>query len=321
MNIAIQISPEAKAAYYQSYVEVARKELLFLFGAIPHEYVCIGTMDFFHVEVKEEQYPFLLRLSFAQGLFSIHGKSLTPLPCTFPFQLHANFVFGNKYRGKTNERLTQLLLNVGLAHCTNEDRVQKNILDPMCGRGTTLLWAMRYGMNGYGVEKDPKAMTDIRRNIKKWTKLHRQKHSFKEGFLGVKPNKRKEGVCIEFCAEGSLMKAVHGDSRSVRRLFRSQPIDLIISDIPYGVQHISSGGTRNPIQIIDESISSWDEVLCTGGVIVLSFNRNLPKRKSLLEVFARKGYRDVDFSIPHRMSESIVRDVVIFERIQAKKSI
>ena len=321
MNIAIQISPEVKSAYYQSYVEVARQELLYVFGTIPHEYICIGTVEFFHVDVTEENYPLLLRLSFAQGLFSIEGDSLIPLPVAFPFRLHADFVFGNKYRGKTNERLTQLLLNVGLASCTNEDRAQKSVLDPMCGRGTTLLWAMRYGLNGYGVEIDPKAMADMRRNIKKWTKIHRQKHSFKEGFLGVKPNKRKEGVCIEFCAEETLLKAVHGDSRSVRRLFRNESFDLIISDIPYGVQHVSSRGTRNPIQIIEESISSWDEVLCEGGVIVLSFNRNLPKKKVLVEAFAQRGFRDVGFSIPHRMSESIVRDVVIFERIQAKKSI
>jgi SAM-dependent methyltransferase len=317
MNIAIQISPEAKAAYFQSYVEVAEQELSYVFGAIPYEHVCIGTVEFFYVQVTEEQHPLLLKLSFAQGLFVIEGDSLRPLSVQYPFRLHADFVFGNKYRGKTNERLTQLLLNVGLASCTNEDRIHKRVLDPMCGRGTTLLWAMRYGLDGYGIDIDPKAMEDIRRNIKKWTKIHRQKHSLKQGFLGVKPNKKKEGVCIEFRAEDSLLKSVHGDSRSVRRLFKKESFDLIISDIPYGVQHVSSKGTRNPIQTIEESIPSWNEVLCTGGVIVLSFNRNHPKRKVLVEAFVQHGFRDVGFSIPHRMSESIVRDVVIFERAES----
>ena len=66
---------------------------------------------------------------------------------------------------------------------------------------------MRYGMDGYGIEVDTKAIEDIRRNLKKWTKLHRQKHKMKEGFVG-KSNRQGKGKFLSFVAEDQIMKVV-----------------------------------------------------------------------------------------------------------------
>ena len=157
-------------------------------------------------------------------------------------------------------------------------------------------------------------MDDIQRNLKKWTKIHRQKHSLRQSFLGVKPNKKKQGVCIDFLAENSSLKAVHGDCRAIRNVFKEKLFSLIITDIPYGVQHHVGKGTRNPLTLLREAIPVWKESLQQGGAMVISFNRNLPRRNALLEVCASAGLEIVDFSIPHRMSESIVRDVVICKK-------
>lgn len=312
MKIAIQISPQSKSAYFQSYIDVAQKELAYLFEDLSCEYVCIGTLEFFFVHIDKNKLPDLFRLSFVQGLYVVNGEHLTPLAVFPNFLLHEDFVFGSKYRGKTNETLTQLLLNVGLATIQgNIPLSTTTILDPMCGRGTSLLWSLRYGIPSFGLEVDPKAMEDIQRNLKKWTKIHRQKHSLRQSFLGVKPNKKKQGVCIDFQAENTTLKAVHGDCRSIQKVFKERTFSLIITDIPYGVQHHVGKGTRNPRMLLQEAIPIWKQSLQKGGAMVISFNRNLPKRKEIIEICSSAGLDIVDFSVPHRMSESIVRDVVI----------
>ena len=123
---------------------------------------------------------------------------MTPLPILPNFALHEDFVLAVNI--EENQRDTYaLLLNVGLATIQNDIPLSTTtILDPMCGRGTSLLWSLRYGVPSFGLEVDPKAMEDIQRNLKKWTKIHRQKHSLRQSFLGVKPNKKKQGVCIDF---------------------------------------------------------------------------------------------------------------------------
>ena len=315
MKIAIQISPQSKSAYFQSYIDVAQKELAYLFEGLSCEYVCIGTLEFFFVHIDKDKLPDLLRLSFVQGVYAVNGEYLTPLAVFPNYRLHEDFVFGSKYRGKTNETLTQLLINVGLATIRNDIPLSETtVFDPMCGRGTSLLWAMRYGIQSFGLEVDLKAMEDIQRNLKKWTKIHRQKHSLRQSFLGVKPNKKKEGICIDFQADNTAIKAVQGDCRSVRKVFKERMFSLIITDIPYGVQHHVGKGTRNSLSVLRESIPIWKQSLQKKGAMVISFNRNLPKRNDLIEVCSSAGLSIVDFSIPHRMSESIVRDVVICKK-------
>ena len=312
MNIAVQISPHAKSAYFQSYREVAEKELHYVLGDVPCTYTCVGPLEFFYLSMEEDKYSDLLRLSFALGVYRIDGDALVPLAYHPGFSLHEDFVFGSKYRGKTNERLTQLLINIGLATIGDSIHLDElSILDPMCGRGTSLLWAMRYGISSFGVDIDPRGMDDIQRNIKKWCKIHRQKHTLRQGFLGVKPNKKKQGVCIDFQAENTSLKAVHGDCRHIRRIFKEKKFSLILSDIPYGVQHQTGRGTRNSLSLLQESIPVWKQSLMTDGAMVISFNRNIPKRKAVLEVCRSHNLKVIDFSIPHRMSESIVRDIVV----------
>lgn len=168
-TFAIQISPGAKSAYFKDYIDVAQQELRFVFKDLDFQHQRIGPLDFFLVKAQEDQLPKLARLSFVQGCYRIHNNHLEPLAQEGEFHLHEDFVFGSKYKGKTSETLTQLLINVGLAAIGNPAAKKVKLLDPMCGRGTTLFWAARYGMKAKGIEQDPKALDDIRRNFKKWT--------------------------------------------------------------------------------------------------------------------------------------------------------
>mgnify|MGYP001150896126 CR=1 FL=1 len=309
-KIAVQISPEAKAAYFSDYIRVAQQELVEVIGDIPYKLINKGALDFFEMELNESALNKILNLSFVQGVYAVEGELLLPLDIAADFPLHDDFIFGSKFKGKTNERLTQLLINVGLAAISADPKQGVSLLDPMCGRATTLLWAMQYGIKARGIEQDPKALDDIQRNLKKWSKLHRQKHKMSEGFVG---GSKKNGKFLDFNAANTSMRVVTGDARIADQIFKKEKFDLLVSDLPYGVQHFTTEKTRNPLSVIEQSIASWKNCLKKRGAIVLAFNSNNPKRDALVNTFENSGFLTQSFSAPHRMSESIVRDVVIFK--------
>ena len=48
--------------------------------------------------------------------------------------------------------------------------------------------------------------------------------------------------------------------------------------------------------------------------MVLAFNSYIPKRNELIAAFTDHAMQPLAFSAPHRMSESIVRDVVLLKK-------
>ncbi len=313
-SLALLISPRAKSAFFNDYIDVAKAELAWLIGTQTITYKKIAQMDFLEIEAPGELLPGLVSLSFVYGIFEHQNDRLVPLPIEASFQLHEDFVFGAKFSGKTNEMLTQMLINVGL-HCIDYRSISDvKLLDPMCGRATTLLWAMRYGMKSKGIEQEGKALAAIRQNVKKWCKVHRQKHQFKEGFAG-KANARDKGKFIDFEANTVSMRIIAGDSTEACSLLKSEKFHLLVSDLPYGVQHFTTSKTRNPLAVLKACAHDWSESLKPDGVMVLAFNRYIPKREELIAAFTEHRMEALEFSAPHRMSESIVRDVVVLKRL------
>ncbi|RKF15702.1 hypothetical protein DBZ36_15080 [Alginatibacterium sediminis] len=313
MFYSVLISPQAKSAYFHEYQSVALKELSLVLGTQSFEIKTVAGMDFIEIDCKASDCEAIARLSFVLGIFERTDKGLIPLDCESKFLLHPDFVFGSKFKGKTNEHLTQLLLNLAL-HYVQPIKGQKlKLLDPMCGRATTLLWALRYGLEARGIEQDERAIEDVKRNLKKWTKLHRQKHQFKDGFIG-KANKQGKGQFLDFKLETCGFRMIQGDAREASNIIKNEKFNIIASDLPYGVQHFTTDKTRNPLAVLEQCAQAWVSMLQPGGVIVLAFNRYIPKRNELLACFERHGVRALDFSAEHRMSESIVRDIVVLQK-------
>ena len=125
------ISPVANGAYFNETIEIAQKEFYQCIGEYQTELKSIGGMHFLHTQLPAEKLTHLVRLSFVQGVFSYEQGVLIPLELDAAFKLHSDFVFGSKYKGKTNELLTQLLLNVGLSYCSEKDMkcnpIQENL--------------------------------------------------------------------------------------------------------------------------------------------------------------------------------------------------
>lgn len=312
-RLAILISPLAKGAYFSGLIDVSKAELSWVAGIDESEHLKLGDMDFLVVEASLNALPQLVRLSFVLGIFEVVGDSFIPLTQDSQFLLHEDFVFGSKYKGKTNETLTQLLINVGLASLENNEPESVKLLDPMCGRGTSLLWALRYGINCKGLEQDPKSVSEFRSGVKKWCKLHRQKHRLTEGFIGP-ANKQSIGKFYNFEINDNSVRAVIGDSRDANEYFKSEKFNLVVCDLPYGIQYLTPKNTRNPLDVIADCAHAWVQCLRKDGVMVLAFNSYMPKRSQLASLFIDQGLIDLEFSASHRMSESIVRDVLVMRK-------
>jgi len=151
MTYSLLISPEARSAYFADYLSVAETELAACCPDAAPVHRTAGGMDFLDVEGGDPQA--FARLSFVQGVFERQGEALIALECAPDWALHRDFIFGSKFKGKTNERLTQMLINLGLA-AIGKPACETTLLDPMCGRATTLLWAMTQDRNRLSDQKE-----------------------------------------------------------------------------------------------------------------------------------------------------------------------
>jgi DNA modification methylase len=312
-TISILISPEIKAAYFKEFIDCAEVEFK---SCLPHleiERINHGPLHFFKSVMSEEDLKNISKLSFFQGAFEESENGLIPLSTSPEFKLHDNFIFASKFKGKTNERFTQLMLNIGLSTLENKNDIK--VLDPMCGRATTLLWAMRYGLNAKGVEIDPRALMDINQIVKKWSKVCEINSHCKEGSVGKK-TKTGVGKFLEFHCQQNNLKVITGDSTECTKLLSSEKFDLLISDIPYGVQHRTNGGSKNPLETLDLCLKEWKKCLKPNGSIVIGYNSNNPKRNDFIDTAKKYNLIALSTTLPHRMSESIVRDILILKNAQ-----
>jgi hypothetical protein len=309
---AVLISPRAEAAFFAQAREVAQAELAGVEGLGAAQLRQHGPLQFLELEAPPERLQELARLACIQGIFEPDGDLMRPLDAGPEFQLHPDFVWGEKYRGKTNETLTQLLINLAL-QTTGKHAEDCTLLDPMCGRATSLLWAMRYGMRAVGVDQDGTIHRDLNRSLKKWTKLHRQSHKIQEGWIN-RTNKRGTGKSFDFTAGGPSMRVVIGDTADTHDLTLRKPFDLLVTDLPYGIEHRAGRDTRSPLEVIEAAAPAWAKALAPGGAMAIAFNANLPKRAALLGAFDGLGLNEVARPVAHRMSESILRDVLILQK-------
>jgi hypothetical protein len=313
MKLKLLLSPLTQGAYFADAVQVARAEYLAHYPDREIEAEQVASLVFLNVDAEAEDFEQLARLSFVQAIFRERGGALAVVDQEPGFDLPEQMVWGVKYQGKTNELVTQLAINVGLTFCDTNDDSTPSVLDPMAGRGTTLLWALRYGFDARGIELEPKALAGLQQHVKKQTKLHRIKHKQIQGSVG-KFNRKDHGRFLQYQFGDRTLRLTTGDGREADDLLQRQRFHLIVSDLPYGVQHTAPGGTRNPLRTIEECAPIWCDCLRPGGAMVLIFNAYQPRRAELVRPFVESGLQLQEFAAPHRMSESIVRDLVVFTK-------
>jgi SAM-dependent methyltransferase len=235
-----------------------------------------------------------------------------------------------KYQGKTNELFTKLLLNVTvLASCSAErmltDRLR--VLDPLCGRGTTLNQVLMYGWHASGVDRDAKDFDAYAAFLPRWLKDKRLKHTATSAKLrrdGQSLGRRLDvelATSKEAWAAGDTitLSVALADTRVTAEIFRAASVDAVVTDAPYGVQHGSHGGDdslhRRPLVLLAEALPGWVHVLRSGGAVGIAVNTRTCPRDEALALLADAGLEPRDDpayrGFEHRVDRAIVRDVVV----------
>lgn len=310
MAVKLLVDPRAQGAFFADTLAVAQAEVT---SGWPEAQITVdaqSSLRFLDVDLPAHAAPALLRRAVVQGVFVSTSSGLSVVDADPGFGLPAGLVWATKYRGKTHELATQLALNLALDACTLPSPT--SLLDPMAGRGTTLLWAARYGLHALGVEQDDKAREDFERSVKRQTKLLRIKHKTEKGSLGPKRRDHAGRFLTFRFAQGSACLAT-GDTRHLDKRVGTRQFDLLVSDLPYGVQ-FTGGRQRSPVDTLRAAMPLWAAALRPGGGMALLFNRLQPTREHLEKIVADAGLEVISTSVAHRMSESIWRDALVARR-------
>ncbi|MGL4654681.1 MAG: TRM11 family SAM-dependent methyltransferase [Sarcina sp.] len=233
-----------------------------------------------------------------------------------------------KYNGKTNEQFTRLMVNLAVSACETKTPVLK-LLDPMCGKGTTLYEGLIRGFDVTGVEIDEKYVNEIETFIVRFMKTGKYKHRIQTAKIPG-PNGKKMANSFTLTAavdkadflkgDFQTLQLYGADTRKTDLILKKKSCDIIVSDLPYGVQHGSKNqGTsnmdRSPLWLLQVALPAWHTALKTKGSIVLSFNEFTMKREDLATLMEEKGFRVLDeepyINYLHRVDQSINRNLIV----------
>ena len=111
------------------------------------------------------------------ALFERDDERLTPVELPRRDRFDDDLLTILKYSGKTNEVFTKLLLNVTVWSGAEVGGRPLKVLDPMCGRGTTLNQVLMNGWHALGLDLDERDFDAYAAFLRSWLTTKRLKHS------------------------------------------------------------------------------------------------------------------------------------------------
>lgn len=343
---AILSNPGHNRVYFESSKKLSLCELTFALNKIScdcfdvcEEYIS----DIFYitfkskVDINENDIYILSKLSFTYAIFEIISQNekllFSPITKTNYEFLETDLSTILKYSGKTNELFTKLMINIGVFSLENTNSDLK-LLDPIAGKGTTLYEGLIQGINSYGIEINEPTLLDSYNFMKKYLENKKLKHTInKEKVSGENKNfkaikhvfnifKTKDNLKNKFFKQ---LELVYGNSIYADKIFKKNFFDLIIGDLPYGIQHSNKNiksektNTRNSEFLLTSALPAWSKVLKTNGIFVMSFNSFVMKKnifKKLLEENNFKVFSDPVYNtFEHRVDQAIKRDIIIAKKL------
>lgn len=336
LSYAILYYPSHNRVYFNSSIEMAESELsLIAFDCnIIESSITQTTINGLGVLVFSTHHPLsdtaickLYARSFCYALFEVIDESLLkPIKKLTTPRFDDDFTSILKYPGKTNEVFTQLLTNVALAACQTNTKDMPYVLDPVCGRGTTLLTLLSRGISCAGVDIDKRSIHAFDVFLKRYLREHRWKHTITHSGTTLPNNEKADYYLYQmgenksvFQSKNALnLKLIRGNTRFTNRYFKKQSFDMIVGDLPYGIFHGNTtpkGVMRNPKSLLAAALPAWVSVLKPNGVVALSWNTHLLSREDAEWLFEDNGltlfceYPYTNFE--HVVDQSITRDIIV----------
>jgi len=262
--------------------------------------------------------PGLGRLSGLFAAYELVGELLAPVEVPRASTHDDDLVTIQRYAGKTNESFTKLLLNVTAAAAHREPR---DLLDPLAGRGTTLNVGLLHGLDVAGIELNRRDVEMHAAFLLQWLRDKRYKHSSRRSSVNRKGKPKALRVDIELApdkaAPNQRAVLVADDTRYAMDHFGAGSFDLVVADLPYGVQHGSrtEALARSPADLLGEALPVWTKLMRRGGAVGIAFNALVLDPSHAHALVAAAGLQP--FALPafqHRVDASIVRDLVVATR-------
>jgi SAM-dependent methyltransferase len=346
-QFAFLILPSSNRVYAAAAPDLARAELAVLGQAAMggrigdiggREIGGVRYITFTCEDLTQRDAALLANLSSLYALYQVESDMLRPVTLRRLDRLDDDLITIQKYPGKTNEQFTKLLLNVTLlSSAFAADMLERrfSVLDPLCGRGTTLNQALMYGFDACGAEADRRDVEAYSAFIQRWLKDKRIKHQASFGPVRRERQVIARRLQASFAASREDYKAgvlqhidvINADTSRVTEFFRPGSADLVVADAPYGIQHGSraAGGsrTRSPLTLIAEAAPAWSQVLRPGGAIGISWNAFVAGREDAAAALAAAGLDVLDSGpyagFRHRVDQAILRDILIARKPPAPR--
>lgn len=231
-----------------------------------------------------------------------------------------------KYKGKTNADFTYFLLHCAKAGSAfARDDGPLCVLDPMCGKATTLFCALCEGYHATGIDTDAKALQEACLYLERSLKLHHIKHKREESSRTLGGGGSARCVSFEMARDAQAfkagerlrMEALFGDAARAPEMVKAGGFHLIVSDLPYGVQHAprENGGMSSLVRLVEHAAPGCERALKPGGALAFSFNQNTLRRVDVARALARAGLEVLDQppfdDFSHWVEQAVERDVVV----------
>ncbi|MGD9895353.1 MAG: hypothetical protein AB7U18_29040 [Dehalococcoidia bacterium] len=212
-----------------------------------------------------------------ESVGGVTGPFLQPIETPSSAALPAEIVEARRYRGKTNELFSQVMINIARwSYMGSPSR----LLDPLMGGGTVPFIALRLGLDAIGIERDRAAVESTDTYLTAFLReagIRNQRKAERAG------GGRRTIFTIHSPASGRPLHAalIHGDTREAPALLTGLPggarADLLVTDLPYGIQH--EGQVES---LVREALPAWHAVAAADAVLALAWNATrLPRDRMI----------------------------------------
>src|SRR5579871_3064430 len=229
MQLALKITPQRSTQYANMTQKLAAPELLAspLAPSIQHvepvtlagqAYLLVTLVNGFNA-FTSDCLEILARLSatseayeYFERIGELQGPFLRPLELHFAPFVPFEMAEVRRYKGKTNEVFSRVLLNSALFAGRWRNRLSERlrILDPLAGGGTTLFLALAYGYDAFGIELDRQDVETTAVFVRQY--LQGEHIPFKEVDEHGRRAGRRDRFEIGYKGDTRILVLAHGDT-------------------------------------------------------------------------------------------------------------
>ena len=329
MKCAFLLYPHQNVRYRQSLLTIAAAELSMTLAALgrggevrPVEMGGAAFLTFDCDHLTQRDVRMLSELASVYVMFTMEDAQMVPMESAHPNYIGEDLPALLKYKGKTNEMFTDAMITMALASSAfmPVHDSQLIVCDPMAGRGTTMMLALRRGYHGVGIEIGKADVKECCDYMTRYLEYHRIKHKRSEtsltvrGKCGGRETKFVLSDTAEHFKDGDTrtLRMICGDTRDAAALLKPQSVHLMVTDIPYGVQKGTAGRQDSIGGTIAAALPGWQEALKPGGALAMSFNTYVTRRADLVRLYERVGLEVIATPpLEHWVEQAVSRDVIL----------